>query len=136
MEIKNNLVELLSQQLELLNQQVNLLEQSHDSLQRSYEDLLQDLQKRNDKGLIFLPSEKLHEKILHQGKFYDGVFAELIDHEHVTALDEFILANVFISDSVNDHFTDTFSDRNDCSGRHHTGDSTGLLPFMLFFIYW
>ena len=83
---------------------------------------------RNEKELIFLPFEKVNEKILQEGKFYDGVFAELIDHEQVTALDEFILADVFISDSVNDHFTVTFSASNDCSGRHHTGDSTGLLP--------
>ena len=103
--------------MELLTQQVT-------SLQRSYEDLLEDLQQRNEKGLIFLPFEKLHEKILHQGKFYDGVFAELIDHEQVTALDEFILADVFISDSANDHFTVTFSASNDFSGRHLTGDST------------
>ena len=103
---------------------MNLLKQSHNSLQRSYEDLLQDLQERNEKVLIFLPFEKLHEKILHQEKFYDGVFAELIDHEQVTALDEFILADVFISDSANDHFTVTFSASNDFSGRHLTGDST------------
>ena len=94
--------------MEVLSQQFTSLKQSHDSLQRSYEDLLQDLQERNEKGLIFLPFEKVHEKILHQGKFYDGVFAELIDHEQVTALDEFILADVFISDSANDHFTVTF----------------------------
>ena len=105
-----------------------MLKQSHDSLQRSYEDLLQDLQERNERGLIFLPFEKLHEKILHQGKFYDGVFAELIDHEQVTALDEFILADVFISDSANDHFTVTFSASNDCSGRTYCDDSSGALP--------
>ena len=104
------------------------LKQSHDSLQRSYEDLLADLQERNEKGLIFLPFEKLHEKILHQGKFYDGVFAELIDHEQVTALDEFILADVFISDSANDHFTVTFSASNDCSGCTYCDDSSGALP--------
>ena len=90
------------------------LKQSHESLQHSYEDLLRDLQERNEKGLIFLPYAKLHEKILHQEKFYDGLFAELIDHEQVTALDEFILADVFITDSVNDHFTVTFSASNDC----------------------
>ena len=78
------------------------LKQSHESLQHSYEDLLRDLQERNEKGLIFHPFEKIHEKILNQGKFYDGVFA------------------------VND------CSSNDCSGRHLTGDSTGLLPFMLF----
>ena len=114
--------------MEVLSQQFTSLKQSHDSLQRSYEDLLQDLQERNEKGLIFLPFEKVHEKILHQGKFYDGVFAELIDHEQVTALDEFILADVFISDSANDHFTVTFSASNDCSGKHNPNDSTGGLP--------
>ena len=114
--------------MELLSQQLNSLKQSHESLQRSYEDLLQDLQERNEKGLIFLPFEKVHEKILHQGKFYDGVFAELIDHDQVTALDEFILADVFISDSANDHFTVTFSASNDCSGRPYCSDSSGALP--------
>ena len=115
--------------MELLTQQFTLLKQSHDLLHRSYEDLLQDLQERNEKGLIFLPFDKLHEKILHQGKFYDGVFAELIDHEQVTALDEFILADVFISDSVNDHFSIAFSADNDCPGAPHTSDSSGSRPY-------
>ena len=128
MDLFDNLVEHLSRQVELLSQQFTSLKQSHDSLRRSYEVLLRDLQERNEKGLIFLPFDKLHEKILHQGKFYDGVFAELIDHEQVTALDEFILADVFISDSVNDHFTVTFSASNDCSGPTFSGDSTGALP--------
>ena len=129
---ENSTVELLSRQVELLTQQMTSLKQSHESLQRSYEDLLQELQERNENGLIFLPFEKLHEKILHQGRFYDGVFAELIDHEQVTILDEFILADVFISDSANDHFTVTFSGSNDCSGIHFAGTSSGSMPQVSF----
>ena len=129
MDLFDNLVEHLSRQVELLSQQFTSLKQSHDSLRRSYEVLLRDLQERNEKGLIFLPFDKLHEKILHQGKFYDGVFAELIDYEQVTALDEYILADVFISDSVNDHFSIAFSADNDCPGAPHTSDSSGSRPY-------
>ena len=34
-----------------------------------------------------------------------GVYAQIIDHPSVTRLDKFILADVFISNEMNDHFT-------------------------------
>ena len=33
-----------------------------------------------------------------------GVYAQIIDHPSVTRLDKFILADVFISNEMNDHF--------------------------------
>ena len=35
----------------------------------------------------------------------EGVYAQIIDHPSVTRLDKFILADVFISNEKNDHFT-------------------------------
>ena len=34
-----------------------------------------------------------------------GVYDQIIDHPSVTRLDKFILADVFISNEKNDHFT-------------------------------
>ena len=50
----------------------------------------------------------------------------LIDHENVTRLDRFILADVFISNADNDHFTLAFSDDTDCRGGLYA--SNGGLP--------
>ena len=66
--------------------------------------LFEELRERNWNGLIFLPFETLHQKILMEGTFADGIFAQIIDHPSVTILDKFILADVFISNEKNDHY--------------------------------
>ena len=40
-----------------------------------------------------------------QGNFGTGRYAQIIDHPNVTRLDKFILADVFVSNDKNDHFT-------------------------------
>ena len=75
-------------------------------MSQSYEELIDELRERNRNGLIFLPFETLHQKILLEGTFgADGIFAQIIDHPRVTILDKFILADVFISNEKNDHFS-------------------------------
>ena len=46
----------------------------------------------------------------------------------VTSAAEFVLADVYIGNSQNDHFTLTFSDENDCSGTMYSSDSSGRPP--------
>ena len=72
---------------------------------QSYDELIEELRERNRNGLIFIPFETLHQKILMEGTFADGVFAQIIDHPRVTILDEYILADVFISNEKNDHYS-------------------------------
>ena len=67
-------------------------------------------------------------KILLEGTFGNGLFAQIIDHPSVTWLDKFILANVFISNSENDHFTVIFSDDIDCRAKTSSSGSSGGLP--------
>ena len=53
-----------------------------------------------------MPFETLHQKVLMEGTFGpEGVYDQIIDHPGVTRLDKFILADVFISNEMNDHFT-------------------------------
>ena len=67
---------------------------------------IKELRERNRNGLIFLPFETLHQQVLMEGTFGpEGVYAQIIDHPSVTRLDKFILADVFISNEMNDHFT-------------------------------
>ena len=73
-------------------------------MSQSYEQLIDELRERNRNGLVFLPFETLHQKILMEGTFANGIFAQIIDHPRVTILDKFILADVFISNEKNDHF--------------------------------
>ena len=41
---------------------------------------------------------------------------------------KFVLADIFISNSRNDHFTITFSDTNDCSGTLWSSKDSGSSP--------
>ena len=91
------LVDVMQRQIDSLTKQVATMSQS-------YEELIDELRERNRNGLIFLPFETLHQKILMEGTFGDGVFAQIIDHPRVTILDKFILADVYISNQKNDHF--------------------------------
>ena len=98
---------------------------------QSYEELIEELRERNSNGLIFLPFETLHRKILLEGTFGDGLYAQIIDHPSVSWLDKFILADVFISNSENDHFTLIFSEDINCRARASSscsGGCTGGLP--------
>ena len=54
------------------------------------------------------------------------MYAQIIDHPSVTWLDKFILADVFISNSENDHFTVIFSDDIDCRAKASSSGSGGL----------
>ena len=89
----------------ILQRQVESLTQQVATMSQSYEELIDELRERNRNGLIFLPFETLHQKILMEGTFSDGIFAQIIDHPRVTILDKFILADVFISNEKNDHYT-------------------------------
>ena len=93
----DNIVEILQRQVQSLTEQVATMSQS-------YEELVDELRERNRNGLIFLPFETLHQKILMEGLFGDGLYGQIIDHPSVTILDKFILADVFISNDINDHF--------------------------------
>ena len=46
----------------------------------------------------------------------------------VTSAAKFVLADVFISNSENDHFTLTFSDENDCTGTMYSPPDSGGPP--------
>ena len=74
-------------------------------MSQSYEQLIEDLRERNRNGLIFLPFESLHKEILMDGNFDNVIYTHKIDHPNVTVLDSFILADVFINNKNNDHFT-------------------------------
>ena len=65
------LVEMLQLQVESLTQQVSTMTQS-------YEQLIEELRERNSNGLIFLPFETLHQKILLEGTFGDGLYAQIM----------------------------------------------------------
>lgn len=41
---------------------------------------------------------------------------------------KFVLADIFISNSINDHFTITFSDKNDCKGTLWSSKDSGSSP--------
>ena len=56
------------------------------------------------------------------------MYAQIIDHPNITRLDRFILADVFISNEENDHFTLVFSDDIDCRDVPFSGTSSGGLP--------
>ena len=92
------LVDVMQRQIDSLTKQVATMGQS-------YEQLIEELRERNRNGLIFLPFETLYQKVLMEGKFGDGIYAQTIDHPSVTILDSFILADVFINKENNDHFT-------------------------------
>ena len=94
---EKHLVHTLQRQVDSLTEQVT-------NMSQSYEHFIDELRERNQNGLIFLPFETLHQKILMEGTFGDGVFAQIIDHPRVTILDKFILADVYISNQKNDHF--------------------------------
>ena len=112
----------------MLQLQVQSLTQQVSTMTQSYEQLIEELRERNSNGLVFLPFETLHQKILLEGTFGDGMFAQIIDHPSVTRLDKFILADVFISNSENDHFTVIFSDDIDCRAKASSSGSSGGLP--------
>ena len=114
--------------MEILQNQVNSLTHQVSVMTQSYEELIEELRERNSNGLIFLPFETLHQKILLEGTFGDGLYAQIIDHPSVTWLDKFILADVFISNSENDHFTVIFSDDIDCRAKASSNNSSGGLP--------
>ena len=46
----------------------------------------------------------------------------------VTTSAKFVLADIFVSDSKNDHFTITFSDTSDCKGQLYSSDKSGKSP--------
>ena len=113
----------------MLQLQVQSLTQQVSTMTQSYEQLIDELRERNTNGLVFLPFETLHQKILLEGAFgYNGMYAQIIDHPSVTWLDKFILADVFISNSENDHFTVIFSDNIDCRAKASSDGSSGGLP--------
>ena len=89
---------MLQHQVENLTQQVAIMTES-------YQELIEDLRERNSNGLVFLPFETLHQKILLEGTFADGIYAQIINHQNITRLDRFILADIFISHADNNHFT-------------------------------
>ena len=112
----------------MLQLKVQSLTQQVSTMTQSYEQLIEELRERNTNGLVFLPFETLHQKILLEGTFGDGLYAQIIDHPSVTWLDKFILADVFISNSENDHFTVIFSDDIDCRAKASSSGSSGGLP--------
>ena len=113
----------------MLQLQVQSLTQQVSTMTQSYEQLIDELRERNSNGLIFLPFETLHQKIPLEGAFgYNGMYAQIIDHPSVTWLDKFILADVFISNSENDHFTVIFSDDINCRAKANSSGSSGALP--------
>ena len=109
----------------MLQHQVDTLTQQVATMTESYQELIEDLRERNSNGLVFLPFETLHQKILLEGTFADGIYAQIINHPNITRLDKFILADVFISNADNDHFTLTFSDDVDCRALTGVGSNWG-----------
>ena len=70
-----------------------------------YEGLITELRERNRNGLIFHPFEKLYQKVLMEGFFGNGIYDQIIDHPSVTVSDRFILADLWINNDRDDHFT-------------------------------
>ena len=88
-----------------MQRQVESLTEQVASMSLSYEQLIEDLRERNRNGLIFLPFETLHQEILMDGIFDNDIYTQRIEHPNVTILDSFVLADVFINNQNNDHFT-------------------------------
>ena len=62
---------------DMLQRQVDSLTQQVATMTESYQELIEDLRERNSNGLIFLPFETLHQKILVDGTFSNGIFAQI-----------------------------------------------------------
>lgn len=88
-----------------------------------------DLQQRSGSDLYFRPFSKIHQEIVLQknpgGNIRQSYTIKMSD---VTSEAKFVLADVFISNSKEDHFTLTFSDANDCAGTLYSGESSGKPP--------
>ena len=118
-------VELLVRQVKDLSHQVNNLQQNQVNLKRQ----VNNLQQRSGSDLYFRPFSKIHQEIVFQknprGNIHQSYTIKMSD---VTTDAKFVLADIFISCSQNDHWTITFSDKNDCSGTLYDSAYSGKPP--------
>ena len=63
-----------------------------------------------------------------QKKTKDIMESYTIKMSDVDSSAKFVLADIFVSDSKNDHYTITFSDKNDCQGRIWSDKDKGTSP--------
>ena len=102
---------LLAKQVEDLSEQVNRL------------------QARSDNNLFFRAFSKIHQETIFQKDLGGNIKQSYtIKMSDVTSVAKFVLADVFVSNSKNDHFTFTFSDENDCSGTLFSSPDSGKPP--------
>ena len=89
---------------------------------------LAEIVERSNKEVTFHAFELMqHESIL-QKKLSDGVESYSISNELVTSEAKFVLADIFMSDSKNDHFVVVFSGHEDCQGHFWSEKVSGKSP--------
>ena len=117
-------MEILAQQVQFLSEQ---MKSSNEELQFLREH--QQSQQRGGNNLVFRAFSSIHKETILQKKF-----GELENESYsintcdVTSDAKFVLADIFISDKKNDHFTITFSDKADCNARLWSDLGSGLPP--------
>ena len=122
--------------MELLAQVHDLSEQFQDLSEqmKSTSEELQFLrerqlpQQRSSTNLVFQAFSSLHQEIIFQKNVGDIMESYKIKMDDVTTSAKFVLADIFVSDSKNDHFTITFSDTSDCKGQLYSSDKSGKSP--------
>lgn len=117
-------MEILAQQVQHLSEKI---ESSNAELQFLRERQLS--QDRSGTNLVFRAFSAIHKETILQKSF-----GELENQSHtikmsdVTSDAKFVLADIFINDKKNDHFTITFSDKQDCSAQLWADKSSGKPP--------
>ena len=106
-------VEVLARQVQDLSEQVHQLQ----------------VERSGGNYLSFSAFSKIHQETVLQknpgGNIRQSYTIKMSD---VTSAAKFVLADVFISNSENDHFTLTFSDENDCTGTMYSPPDSGGPP--------
>ena len=112
--------------VETLVRQVKDLSHKVDQLSHKVDHKLQE---RSGSDLNFRPFSRLHQEIVFQrnpgGNIHESYTIKMSD---VTRDAKFVLADIFISCAHNDHWTITFSDKDDCTGTLHDSAYSGKPP--------
>ena len=116
--------------MELLAQVHDLSEQFQDLSEqmKSTSEELQFLrerqlpQQRSSTNLVFQAFSSLEQETIFQKTMGDIMESYTIKMCDVTTSAKFVLADIFVSDSKNDHFTITFSDTNDCKAEKSSAE--------------
>ena len=84
---------------------------------------------RSGTNLVFRAFSAIHKETILQKSFGElENQSYTIKMSDVTSDAKFVLADIFINDKKNDHFTITFSDKQDCSAQLWADKSSGKPP--------